>query len=107
MDKRLIRAGLIACLVILSMIAVGSSAYGDDAAFGALACLGGTLCILPIIWIVIAIALAVWVYRDAESRGESGVLWLIICALLGIIGFIIWLLVRPKEKKPESGQKTV
>jgi hypothetical protein len=30
------------------------------------------------VWFIVAILIAVWVYRDAEKRGESGVLWLII-----------------------------
>jgi hypothetical protein len=42
----------------------------------------------------VAILLAVWVYRDAEKRGESGILWLIIVLITGIIGLIIWLIVR-------------
>jgi hypothetical protein len=50
--------------------------------------------IVVIIWCIIAIVLAVWVYRDAESRGENGALWLIIVILLGIIGLIIYLIVR-------------
>ncbi len=36
-------------------------------------------------------------YRDAEKRGKSGALWLIIGLLFGIIGLIIWLIVRPPE----------
>jgi TctA family transporter len=47
-----------------------------------------------IIWLVIAILIAVWVYRDAEKRGESGALWLIIVLITGIIGLIIWLIIR-------------
>lgn len=53
---------------------------------------------MVLLWFVIAILLAVWVYKDAESRGESGVLWLIIVILTGIIGLIIWLLVRPSRR---------
>lgn len=54
------------------------------------------LFILPIMAAIflVAILLAVWVYRDAEKRGESGVLWLIIVLITGIIGLIIWLIVR-------------
>ena len=48
-----------------------------------------------IIWFVIWILIAIWVYRDAEKRGSSGALWLIIVILLGLIGIIIWLVVRP------------
>ncbi len=47
-----------------------------------------------VVWFVVAILIAVWVYRDAEKRGESGVLWLIIVLIAGIIGLIIWLIIR-------------
>jgi len=58
----------------------------------------GTICLIPIlIWFVIAILLCVWVYRDAESRGMSGVLWLIVVLISSIIGLIVYLIVR-KEK---------
>ncbi len=50
--------------------------------------------IIVLIWCVIGIILAIWVYRDAESRGMNGALWLIITILLGIIGLIIYLVVR-------------
>lgn len=57
--------------------------------------LGGLVCgIIIIIWIVF-ILIAIWVYKDAEKRGSSGVLWLIIIIITGIIGLIIWLIVRP------------
>jgi TctA family transporter len=53
------------------------------------------LWVLPMIaWFIIAILIAVWVYRDAEKRGESGALWLIIVLITGIIGLIIWLIIR-------------
>ena len=58
-------------------------------------------CLIPIVWFVIAILLCIWVYRDAESRGMNGVLWLIVVLLTGIVGLIIYLVVR-KEKS--SGQ---
>jgi hypothetical protein len=55
------------------------------------------LCIAVIvIGIVIRILILIWVYKDAEKRGTSGVMWLIIVFLLGIIGLIIYLIVRPK-----------
>ena len=46
------------------------------------------------VWFIIAILIAVWVYKDAEAKGESGVLWLIIVLITGIIGLIIWLIIR-------------
>ncbi|MEM3587479.1 MAG: hypothetical protein QXO71_09185, partial [Candidatus Jordarchaeaceae archaeon] len=47
--------------------------------------------IFVIVWCIIGILIAIWVYRDAESRGENGALWLIIVILTGIIGLIIYL----------------
>jgi TctA family transporter len=59
----------------------------------------GLMCLIPIIWFIIAIVLCIWVYRDAESRGMNGVMWLIVVLLAGIIGLIVYLVVR-KEKPP-------
>ena len=55
-----------------------------------------------VIWFVVAILIAVWVYRDAEKRGENGALWLIIVLIAGIIGLIIWLIVRGDKPVIES-----
>jgi putative membrane protein len=59
----------------------------------------GLILLIPIIWFVIAILFCIWVYRDAESRGMSGALWLIIVLIAGIIGLIVYLVVR----KPKTG----
>ena len=63
--------------------------------------LTGFLCVIPILWLIIAVLIGIWVYRDAEKRGSSGILWLIIVFITGIIGLIIWLIVRP----PVGGNK--
>ena len=47
--------------------------------------------IVFIVWLLIGI----WVYKDAERRGKSGILWFFVILLLGLIGIIIWLVVRP------------
>lgn len=62
--------------------------------------LGSMICLVCVaLWFVIWILIAVWVYRDAESRGMGGALWLIIVILLGLIGIIVYLVVR-KDKVP-------
>ncbi|MGC9345235.1 MAG: hypothetical protein ACP5ER_00375 [Candidatus Bathyarchaeales archaeon] len=76
---------------LLSQIAQGEWLIG----------LGFLFILLPIIWFIIAILLCIWVYRDAESRGMNGALWLIIVLIAGIIGLIVYLVVR-KEKKPAA-----
>ena len=69
----------------------------------------GLVCIvIPLIALIIGIVLAVWVYKDAQKRGSSGALWLIIVIFTGIIGLIIWLVVRPPiggEKKAASSER--
>lgn len=54
--------------------------------------------IFGLILFVISILLCVWVYRNAESRGMNGALWLIIVLFTGIIGLIIYLVVREDVK---------
>ena len=56
--------------------------------------------IFTLIWFVVWILVAIWVYKDANKRGKNGVLWLIIVILLGLIGLIIWLVVRGEKSAP-------
>ncbi len=62
--------------------------------FGAL----GFLLILPIIlaivWFIIAILVAIWVYKDAKKRDMNAAVWLLIVLVTGCIGCIIYLVVR-------------
>lgn len=68
---------------------------------------GGMFCIIPVIWFIICIALGIWVYKDAESRGMNGALWLIVVIFLGIVGLIIYLLVRAGEKGKKEEIKRI
>lgn len=62
----------------------------------------GLICLLPsLIWFIIWLVVAYFIYKDANARGMNGVLWAIIVFFLGIIGLIIYVLVR-KEKKEET-----
>lgn len=58
----------------------------------------GGIVLFVIFWLIIAVLLCVWVYRDAKTRGENAALWLIIVLIAGIIGLIVWLIVRPNRK---------
>ena len=53
----------------------------------------GIIIALIIFW-VIAIGLAVWVYKDAKKRDMNAAVWLLIVLLSGCIGCIIYLIVR-------------
>lgn len=47
-----------------------------------------------LIGLIIAAAIAYWVYQDAESRGMSGLLWGILTFLFCIIALPVYLIVR-------------
>ena len=61
----------------------------------------GAFCIIYVVIFIVWIILAIWVYRDAKGRGMSGALWLLIVLITGILGLIIYLVVR-HDKQPEG-----
>jgi uncharacterized membrane protein YhaH (DUF805 family) len=70
----------------------------DDAAAAAgmgCACLVVSL-LIGLVSVGVWIAICVWVYRDATRRGaENAVIWLILVIVTGLLGLIIYLIVRP------------
>lgn len=51
--------------------------------------------ILCLIFFAVYIASIVWVYRDAERHGKSGILVALLVALISWpIGLVVWLIVR-------------
>ncbi len=82
-------------LLMLSIISLGILALsGNAVAQGEIFLFGGLICLIPLIIFIVIILLAIWVYRDAESRGMSGVLWLIVVLVGSWIGLIIYLVIR-------------
>ena len=76
-----------------------SPSASPDAAAGAAAGLAALGCgVLPcVIGFAIAIALALWVYKDAKARGmDNALLLTIVTAVTGLLGLVIYLLMRPK-----------
>ena len=51
-------------------------------------------------------ALALWVYHDAERRGNSGLLWGLFVFFGNFIGLIIYLIVRSTSTEPAHGHLT-
>jgi len=71
---------------------------------GAFDALLGALCFVIIASLVVFILVAVWVYRDAEARGMSGGLWVVLLVVAsfftfigGLIVLIIYLIVRAEH----------
>ncbi len=51
--------------------------------------------LIVLVFFIIWLYILVWVVRDASKRGKSGTFWGLLTFFLGIIGLIIYLLVRP------------
>ena len=96
---------VLACLLMTVAFSMAASAYDyyyDDAAAASFFGLSMVMCVVVfLIPLIIGIVLAIWVYKDAEKRGKSGALWLLIVLVTGILGLIIWLVIRP----PIGGEK--
>lgn len=63
------------------------------------------MAVFMMVWFVIALVLAIWVYKDAEMKGENGGFWLILVILTGWIGLIVWLIIR--SNKPITSLETI
>ena len=65
---------------------------------------GGFACVCALIVVAVVfainIAILVWVYKDAQARGAEPMLWLVLVFFTGLIGLIIWLIVRPPLREP-------
>lgn len=65
----------------------------------------GALCLVIVASLVVFVLVAVWVYRDAESRGMSGALWVVLLVLAslffafigGLVVLVIYLIVRAEH----------
>lgn len=69
----------------------------DSATFGAVFGLIWLFCVVAILVGVVASLL--WVYRDAEAHGKSGILWLLIAFFTWPFGILAYYLLRDKEVK--------
>ena len=79
------------------------TASPSAAAAAGLAACGVGMLLFPIIILAINIALMIWVGKDAKARGmDNHVLWMVLTFFLGILGWIIYLLVRPKNTVPPA-----
>lgn len=73
-------------------------AQDNDAANAAAGLVGGTCgCITVIIAFALWIVFVVYVYKDSKARGmDNAVLLTIVTAITGLLGLVIYLLMRPK-----------
>ncbi|MFO7732788.1 MAG: zinc ribbon domain-containing protein [Candidatus Aminicenantes bacterium] len=74
------------------------------AGIGDLGPMGFSLALLPIALIALWALVLIWVYKDAERRGMSGILWLLLVLIGNIVGLLIYAIVRSERPvKLEAG----
>ena len=89
---------LVPPLIASPASAAGSAsgeAFGEGLLFGGY--LGGAAWLA---WFIIAFFIAIWVYRDARSRGTSGSLWAIVVIILPVLGIVLYMMMRPAARTP-------
>lgn len=66
-----------------------------------------TMIIVGVILFILYLKLLIWVYNDAKKRNMDELIWLLIVVVTGLIGLIIYLIVRDPlvAKKPEQPPK--
>lgn len=75
--------------------------YGKDVELSLLEFFSGmnkTICIASALVLLVWLLVLIWVYKDAKRRGKSGVLWFFVVLIFNILGLIVWLIVRPKNR---------
>ncbi|HEC39431.1 hypothetical protein LCGC14_0735710 [marine sediment metagenome] len=50
--------------------------------------------VLVVVFFILGLLLAIWVYKDAKKRDMNAAVWLLIVLVTGCIGCIIYLVVR-------------
>jgi uncharacterized membrane protein len=93
---------LISIIVFVLLLALPSAAFAQDASAAEIGAALG----FSAIWLVccaavfiLNIVLLVWVYRDAQARGENGALWALIVLVAGIVGLILYFLTARQNPK--------
>ena len=84
-------------ILLLPAMAFAQQEFGDEEAAAAACGCGVVGMIVSLVILVVWILIVVWVWKDANARGmDNPILWVIIVLLTGLIGLIIYLVVRPK-----------
>jgi hypothetical protein len=86
---------LLSVLALLIIALPLGAAFAQDDEEGAMAGAGLSL-VCAVIGLIINIIILSWVYKDANRRGANGCLWAILVFFTGLIGLILYILLRPK-----------
>lgn len=107
-----------ATTAVLATVAVPVSAFAqltydytysneltDEEAGGLLAGLGLCYCLGGLVWLIVEIALVVWVYKDAKKRNNNNaVLWAVLVFFFNLLALVIYLLTQRKDSVAPASQ---
>jgi membrane protease YdiL (CAAX protease family) len=99
---------------IVTALSFGMSVVADngdeefDVPLGLFALSLVVILICLVIFFIIAILVSLWIYKDAEKRGKSGILWGLIMFIATLFFFpfgtiivaVLWILARPPIQAP-------
>ena len=89
--------------VLLATAAFAQQAAEDAAGAAACAACGGVGIIFILIPIALTIGIGIWMYKDAQKRGDpNAILWLVVGLVFSVIGLIVYLVVRNQKPAPPA-----
>lgn len=65
------------------------------------------LSVAGLFMLVLWIAVILWIYRDAESRGMNGLLWALLVFIGNLIALIVYLIVRSETDRNRSAPSRI
>lgn len=84
------------------------SGDGDEEGAAVCAACAAVSFAVPLVFLGISIAIAIWIYRDANERNiSSAPLWAIIGFLFNILGLVIYLIARRGMQPPAAPGSTM
>ena len=86
-------------IVLLIGITSTVEAYNTYDFNNAILGMSAFFCIMWIVVFIVWIVITIWAYKDAQKRGMNAILWALIVFFIGIIGLIIYLVVRGEHNK--------
>lgn len=64
-----------------------------------------SLVLIRVFLVVLWVSVVFWTYRDAKNRGTMAVYWSIVTFVFPLLGFLIYLIVRPPELVEETKER--
>ncbi len=90
--------GIIIFSIVISPTVAAYNPYG----FYDYGLFSGVMCIIYLIFLIVWLIVAIWAYKDANKRSMNGTLWAFVVFFLGLIGLIIYFVVRSGHNGKQS-----